>query len=282
MGNSALNLEHPVPRACSKPAVPESGFDSASGSIGSVKPHEPCIERSSPVVSGAELHPHQLSGRLESNVPPVSYAGLLNCGLGIPPPAVDVYPNDNSVEQSFDASPFKALDQAPSLKVVRFAPLEILSAKAPSRATHRRMLAPCNAICHPIKFRRSNLGNLASEGVPMDDGPKLASSPFAPPREALGVAPLDDALSSTDILHNPGADIENNDLSFPPSDGMTSEMVPASVIDPDHTPSSISRISKKYSLVASNFGEPFSSSSNGSLDRAKNNSRSRLKPCKSK
>ncbi|GMH30406.1 hypothetical protein Nepgr_032249 [Nepenthes gracilis] len=98
MGNGALNLEHPAPRACSKPAVPESGFDSASGSGGSVKPREPSIERSSPVVPGAELHPHQLSDHLESNVPPVSYAGSLNCGLGIPPPAADVFPNDDSVE----------------------------------------------------------------------------------------------------------------------------------------------------------------------------------------
>ncbi|GMH22174.1 hypothetical protein Nepgr_024017 [Nepenthes gracilis] len=173
------------------------------------------------------------------------------------------------------------LTSTPSLKVVRFAP-EILSAEAPNRAPHRRILVPCSDICHPIKFRRSNLGNLASEGIPVDDGPKLASSPFAPPREAFGEAPLDDALSSIDILPNPGADIENHDLSFPPSDGKTSEMVPASAIDPDHTPSPISHISKKYSLVASNFGEPISSSSNGSLDRAKNNSRSRLKPCKSK
>ncbi|GMH22909.1 hypothetical protein Nepgr_024752 [Nepenthes gracilis] len=118
--------------------------------------------------------------------------------------------------------------------MVWFAP-EILSAEAPSSAPHRRMFAPCSDICHPIKFRRSNLGNLASQGVPMDDGPKLASSPFAPPREALGVVPLDDALSSIDILPNPGADIENHDLSIPPSDGMTSEMEPASVIDPDLT-----------------------------------------------
>ncbi|GMH30405.1 hypothetical protein Nepgr_032248 [Nepenthes gracilis] len=144
------------------------------------------------------------------------------------------------------------------------------------------MLAHCSDICHPIKFRRSNLENLASEGIPVDDRPKLASYPFAPPREALGEAPLDDALPSIDILPNPGANIENHDLSFPPSDGKTSEMVSVSAIDSDHTPSPISRISKKYSLVALNFGEPFSSSSNGSLDQAKNNSRSRLKPYKSK
>ncbi|GMH16931.1 hypothetical protein Nepgr_018772 [Nepenthes gracilis] len=136
------------------------------------------------------------------------------------------------------------------------------------------MLAPCSDICRPIKFSRSNLGNLAPEGGPMDDGPKLASSPFAPPREALGVVPLDDALSSIDILPNLGADIENHDLSIPPSDGMTLEMEPASVIDPDLTPSPISRISKKYSLVASNFGEPVSSSSIGSFERAKKKTRS--------
>ncbi|GMH11599.1 hypothetical protein Nepgr_013440 [Nepenthes gracilis] len=140
--------------------------------------------------------------------------------------------------------------------MVRFAP-EILSAEAPSSAPHHRMLALCSDICHLIKFRRSNLGNLASEGIPVDDGPKLASSPFAPPREALGVVPFDDALPLIDIQPNPGTDIENHDMLIPPCDGMTSEMEPASVIDPDLTPSPISRISKKYSLVASNFGSRF-------------------------
>ncbi|GMH10598.1 hypothetical protein Nepgr_012439 [Nepenthes gracilis] len=76
------------------------------------------------------------------------------------------------------------------------------------------------------------------------------------------MVPPNDALSSIDILPYPGVNIENHDLSIPPSDGMTSEMEPASAIDPDLTPSPISCISKKYSLVASNFGEPFSSSSN--------------------
>ncbi|GMH19849.1 hypothetical protein Nepgr_021690 [Nepenthes gracilis] len=83
------------------------------------------------------------------------------------------------------------------------------------------MLAPCSDICHPIKFRRSNL------------------------------------------------DIENHDLLIPPSDGKTSEMVPASAIDPDHTPSPITHLSKKYSLDASIFGELISSCSNGSLEWAK-------------
>ncbi|GMH12946.1 hypothetical protein Nepgr_014787 [Nepenthes gracilis] len=114
------------------------------------------------------------------------------------------------------------------------------------------MLAPCSDICHPIKVRRSNLGNLASEDVPVDDGP------------------------------NPGADIEYHDLSIPPSDGVTPEMEPASVIDPNLTPNPISRISKKYSLVASNFEEPFSSSSMGSTERTKKKTRSRIKPCKPK
>ncbi|GMH28983.1 hypothetical protein Nepgr_030826 [Nepenthes gracilis] len=118
-----------------------------------------------------------------------------------------------------------------SLKMVQFAS-EILSAEAPSSAPHRRMLAPCSDICHPITFRRSNLGNLAPEGGPMDDGPKLASSPFAPPREALGMVPIDDVLSPIDILPNPSANIENHDLSIPPSDGMTFSK-PASIIDPD-------------------------------------------------
>ncbi|GMH02197.1 hypothetical protein Nepgr_004036 [Nepenthes gracilis] len=136
--------------------------------------------------------------QLESNVPPVSNANSPNCGLGIPPPDADEFPTVDSVDQSSDATLFKALDQAPFLKMVRFAP-EILSAEAPSSAPHCRMLAPCSDICHPIKFRRSNLGNLASEGALVDDVLKLTSSSFAPPREALGVFPLDDALSSIDI-----------------------------------------------------------------------------------
>ncbi|GMH21320.1 hypothetical protein Nepgr_023162 [Nepenthes gracilis] len=185
--------------------------------------------------------------QLESNVPPVSNADSPNCGLGIPPPDVDEFPIVDSIDQSSDATPFKALDQAPFFKMERFAP-EILSAEALSSAPRCRMLAPCSDICHLIKFRRSNLVNLAPEGGPVDDGPKLASSPFAPPREALGVVPLDDPLSSIDILPNPGADIENHDLSIPPSDGMTSKMEPTSVINPDLTPSPISRILKKYSL----------------------------------
>ncbi|GMH22941.1 hypothetical protein Nepgr_024784 [Nepenthes gracilis] len=76
--------------------------------------------------------------QLESNVPPVSLADSLNCGLGIPPPATDEFPKVDSVDQSSDASPFIALDQAPFLKVVRFAP-EILSAEASSCAPHRRI-----------------------------------------------------------------------------------------------------------------------------------------------
>ncbi|GMH25341.1 hypothetical protein Nepgr_027184 [Nepenthes gracilis] len=142
----------------------------------------------------------------------------------------------DSVVQSSDATPFKALDQALFLKRVRFTP-EILSAEAPSSAPHRRMLASCSDTCHPIKFRRSNLGNLASEDVPVDDGP------------------------------NPGADIEYHDLLIPPSDGVTREMEPASVINSDLTPSPISRILNKYV---------------GSSERAKKKTRSRIKSCKSK
>ncbi|GMH10641.1 hypothetical protein Nepgr_012482 [Nepenthes gracilis] len=88
---------------------------------------------------------------------------------------------------------------------------------------------------------------MASEDIPVDDGP------------------------------NPGADIEYHDLSIPPSDGVTHEMEPASVIDLDLMPSPISHISKKYSLVASNFEESFSSSSVGSTERAKKKTR-RLGP----
>ncbi|GMH03507.1 hypothetical protein Nepgr_005346 [Nepenthes gracilis] len=150
----------------------------------------------------------------------------------------DGLPLVDSVVQSSDVTPFKALDQAPFLKRVRFAP-EILSAEASSSAPHRKLLAPCSDIYHPIKFRGPNLGNLASEDVPVDDDPNL------------------------------GANIEYHDLLIPPSDGVTQEMEPASVIDPDLTPSPVPRISKKYSLFASNFEEPFSSSSVASTERAK-------------
>ncbi|GMH16934.1 hypothetical protein Nepgr_018775 [Nepenthes gracilis] len=195
----------------------------------------------------SKLQPHQPVGNLESNVPPASYADSLKYGLGIPPPAADEFPKVDSVEQPSDASPFKPLDKAHLLKVVRFAP-EILSVEAPNCAPHRRKLVPCSDICHPIKFRRSNLGDLDSEDAPVDDSPKLASSPFAPPREALGEAPIDDVLSSIDILQKPSADIKNHDLMVPLSDGKISEMVPASAIDPDHTPGSITHLSSKYSL----------------------------------
>ncbi|GMH04789.1 hypothetical protein Nepgr_006629 [Nepenthes gracilis] len=148
-----------------------------------MKSREPGIERTSLVVPGADLQPHHLLGHLETNVPPVSYADALNCGLSIPPPAANEFPIVNSIDQSSDVSPFKPLDQASSLKVVRFAP-EILSAEAPSCAPHHRMLAPYSDICHLIKFRRSNLGNLASDSVPVDGGPKLAS-PLLPLLEKL-------------------------------------------------------------------------------------------------
>ncbi|GMH03516.1 hypothetical protein Nepgr_005355 [Nepenthes gracilis] len=281
VGSPKQPMAVPAPRAYSKPAVPESGIDCATGRSETMKSRDPGIERTSLVVPRADLQPHQLFGHSETNVPLVSYADALNCGLGIPPPAADEFLIVDSVDQSSDASPFKALDQAPSLKVVRFAP-EILSAEAPSCAPHRRMLAPCSDICHPIKFCESNLGNLASDGIAVDGGPKLASPPFAPRRETRGVVPLDDALSSIDILPYPGADIENQDLSIPPSDGMTLELEPASTIDPNLMPSPISHISKKYFPVASNFGEPFSSSSNGSLEWTKKKTRSRIKPCKAK
>ncbi|GMH03439.1 hypothetical protein Nepgr_005278 [Nepenthes gracilis] len=184
VGSPKQPMAVPAPRAYSKSALPESGIDCTAGHSETMKSHKP--------------------GHLETNVPPVSYANALNCGLGIPPPAADKFPIVDSLDQSSNASPFKELDQAPSLKVVRFAP-EILSAEAPSCAPHHRMLAPCNDICHPIKFRRSNLGKLASDGVPMDGSPKLAAPPFAPPRETLAVVPLDDALSSIDILPHLGA-----------------------------------------------------------------------------
>ncbi|GMH29448.1 hypothetical protein Nepgr_031291 [Nepenthes gracilis] len=149
-----------------------------------------------------------------------------------------------SVNNSSKSNPESLLVKTPPPKVVRFAP-EFLSAETPSCASRSRKMAPYSDICHPIKVRRSNLGNLASEGVPVDDGPKLASSPSAEAREALEVVPIDHDLSSIDIRSNPGAVIENHDLLIPPSDGMTSKMELASIIDPDLTPSPISRFSEK-------------------------------------
>ncbi|GMH21294.1 hypothetical protein Nepgr_023136 [Nepenthes gracilis] len=113
---------------------------------------------------------------------------------------------------SQNLSPAMALDEAPLLKVVRFAP-EFLSATAPSCAPLRRKLSPCSDVC-----------------------------------------------SSVDVV--------NHDLMVPPLDGLAA-------IDPDLTPYPISRISIKYSLAVSTSGEPFSSISNGSLDRAKKKARSR-------
>ncbi|GMH25376.1 hypothetical protein Nepgr_027219 [Nepenthes gracilis] len=146
----------------------------------------------------------------------------LSAGVVLPEVAgdVDVLASISKDELLVD----QALDQASFLKRVRFAP-EILSVEALSSVPHRRMLAPCSDIYHPVKFRRSNIGILASEDVPVDDGP------------------------------NPGADIECHDLSFPPSDGATPEMEPASVIDPDIMPSPISRIALcRSNLCRSAFG----------------------------
>ncbi|GMH31917.1 hypothetical protein Nepgr_033761 [Nepenthes gracilis] len=128
-------------------------------------------------------------------------------------------------------SPAMALDEAPLLKVVRFAP-EFLSAMAPNCAPHRRKLGPCSDVCHPSKFRSSKMGKLASEVAPVADGPILAPPPFAPPREAFGVASPDVDLSMIDILLDCGVDIVNHDLMVPPLDGLAA-------IDPDLTPSPI-------------------------------------------
>ncbi|GMH25355.1 hypothetical protein Nepgr_027198 [Nepenthes gracilis] len=115
---------------------------------------------------------------------------------------------------------------------------EILTAEDLSSAPHRRRMAPCSDICHPVKFRRSKLGFSASEDVPVVDGPSH------------------------------GAVIDCHDPSISPSNGVTPEMEPVSVIDLDITPSPISRILKKYV---------------GSPDRAKEKiTRSKIKPCKSK
>ncbi|GMH04805.1 hypothetical protein Nepgr_006645 [Nepenthes gracilis] len=95
-------------------------------------------------------------------------------------------------------------------------------------------------------------------------------------------APLDDVLSLIDFLPKPGAELENHDLMVPSSDGKISKMVPTSAIDLDHTPSSITRLSSKYSLDVSNIVEPISTSTNGIHDRAKQKTRSRIKFSKSK
>ncbi|GMH22116.1 hypothetical protein Nepgr_023959 [Nepenthes gracilis] len=110
------------------------------------------------------------------------------------------------------------------------------------------------------------MGNLASEVAPVAEGPNLAPPPFAPPREALGVASPDVDLSMIDILLDSSVDIVNHDLMVPPLDGVAA-------IDPDLMPSPISRISRKCSLAVSTSGEPISSISNGSLDRAKKKAR---------
>ncbi|GMH02092.1 hypothetical protein Nepgr_003931 [Nepenthes gracilis] len=107
-------------------------------------------------------------------------------------------PIDQSDEQPSDASPFKPLDKAPILKVVRFAP-EILSAKASSCASHRKRMAPCSDICHPILSRRSNLGHKASEVAPVDVALYLASPPFSPPTDAHGEETVKDLSSSVDV-----------------------------------------------------------------------------------
>ncbi|GMH31743.1 hypothetical protein Nepgr_033587 [Nepenthes gracilis] len=101
------------------------------------------------------------------------------------------------------------------------------------------VLAPCGAICHPIKFHRSAQDCLSSVGVPVDDGPF------------------------------PGADVE----LFPPSDGVAPETELAPVIDPNLMLSPIDRILKKYSLGVSKDEEPSASSSVGSSVRAKEKSR---------
>ncbi|GMH16930.1 hypothetical protein Nepgr_018771 [Nepenthes gracilis] len=45
-----------------------------------------------------------------SVLPPVSNVDSPNCGLGIPPPDADEFPTVDSVDQSSEATPFKALD----------------------------------------------------------------------------------------------------------------------------------------------------------------------------
>ncbi|GMH29439.1 hypothetical protein Nepgr_031282 [Nepenthes gracilis] len=88
-----------------------------------------------------------------------------------------------------DASSFTSLDKAPIVKVVRFA-LEILSAEAPSSASHSRKMAPCSDICHPIVFSKSNRGQ---KGLVC----RLLEDSQTPP---------DDALSSFDVLPIPSVD----------------------------------------------------------------------------
>ncbi|GMH04836.1 hypothetical protein Nepgr_006676 [Nepenthes gracilis] len=81
-------------------------------------------------------------------------------------------------------------------------------------------------------------------------------------------APLDDTMSSIDVLHSPIADIEDLDLMVPPSDGVNWELAPDSPTDLDHTPSSITPLLSKYSLDVPIFERPSTSSLNDSHVRA--------------
>ncbi|GMH19848.1 hypothetical protein Nepgr_021689 [Nepenthes gracilis] len=103
----SLNGKHPKDVDCElvfeAPAGADQELPEKSGS-GAKHPLD-----SSLVVPGDDslLQPHHLLGHLESNVPPVSYADSLKCGLGVPPPATDEFPKVDSVDQSSDAPPLR-------------------------------------------------------------------------------------------------------------------------------------------------------------------------------
>ncbi|GMH29452.1 hypothetical protein Nepgr_031295 [Nepenthes gracilis] len=95
-------------------------------------------------------------------------------------------------------------------------------------------------------------------------------------------APLEDAESSIDVVPNPGTKIEDHDSLVPSSKGEISELAPASPVDLDHTPSSITRLYSKYSQDVSNIEGLVTTSPFGSQDRAQKKSRRKKKSASSK
>ncbi|GMH17760.1 hypothetical protein Nepgr_019601 [Nepenthes gracilis] len=78
-------------------------------------------------------------------------------------------------------------------------------------------------------------------------------------------APLSNAMTLFDDRTSSGAEIKDHDSIVPPSDEAVLKMAPAPVVDLDQTPSSITRLSSKYSLDDSNIGGPIIISPRGSL-----------------
>ncbi|GMH02067.1 hypothetical protein Nepgr_003906 [Nepenthes gracilis] len=91
-----------------------------------------------------------------------------------------------------------AVEDAPSSKVVRFAP-EIMSSEAPNCASRSRKMSPCSDICHPIVFRKPYLSLMDSMEALVATVPKLAPSPLAPPGGAHGKVVVN-PLSNFDVV----------------------------------------------------------------------------------